>query len=930
MGGSPHNVQIHNGNIYVLGTTNSLDFPTTPGALQPTFGGGGTDIYVSILNSTGSSLLASTYIGGSAEDGLGIHVASSNPPFTLGAADNTSELTVDALGNCYIASHTKSTNFPTSTNAYQSNNSGDNDGVVFKLNAALTTLEFSTYLGGVGDDFSSGIMLKDNKVYVAGGASSQFFSSPNGAYPYNSLSDAYILALNSDASAILHGTYFGSSSNDHALFLDSDINGDIYVAGVSSGQISSSAGAYVSGTGTTDFSIFVSKFNNTLSVNSITALTHDILMRSFMVDDCGYSYIGGNVGTTSMDTSPNAMQSATGGVYFCVLEPDMIGLTYASFYGATGLHCELGRSKSDKNNQMLYLGTCGDGLNTLANSAVNSTTESDLGLFKVKFDLPCQMEITMVDDTICEGDCADLIASTTGTYISPVTYQWDNGITDTDSTVTVCPIITTTYQVIGTDAMGESDTTTATITVLLAPIVNLGNDTTVCVGDLILDAGNPGATYTWQDGSTNQTYTVTTTGTYFVTVDNGGCSTTDTIDVDIVNLTLDLGPDITICDPTITLDAQNPGSTYEWQDASTNQSYDVSVVGTYSVEITDPNGCTTSDTLIVSLGSITVDLGNDTLLCNGTQLALDALNPGATYQWQDMSTNQTFNVVTAGTYWVSVVYGLCNDADTLMILSTEPIAQFFPSDTVGCPPLLVSFTDESVTPHGNIVQWEWDFGDGSFSSQQYPTHEYLTSGIYSVNLTVTTDLGCTNMEGHTVQVTIYDQPTAAFNFSPNPAVLDEEVFFTDQSTNATSWFWEFNNSSTSTVQNPTFTFNEAGEITVLLIVSNEQCTDTTWLNINVNEELIYYVPNAFTPDGDEFNQTFQPIFTTGFDPYDFNMDIFNRWGEVIFTSNDTTIGWDGTYKGQIAQDGTYTWKIEFKETMSDKRHSIIGHVNILR
>jgi gliding motility-associated-like protein len=98
----------------------------------------------------------------------------------------------------------------------------------------------------------------------------------------------------------------------------------------------------------------------------------------------------------------------------------------------------------------------------------------------------------------------------------------------------------------------------------------------------------------------------------------------------------------------------------------------------------------------------------------------------------------------------------------------------------------------------------------------------------------------------------------------------------------------------------------------------------------VNEDLIFYVPNTFTPDGDEFNQEFHPVFTAGFDPFDFNMIIFNRWGEIVFESNNAAAGWDGTYHGKLVQDGTYTWKIEYKLLLNDSRQTAIGHVTILK
>ena len=98
----------------------------------------------------------------------------------------------------------------------------------------------------------------------------------------------------------------------------------------------------------------------------------------------------------------------------------------------------------------------------------------------------------------------------------------------------------------------------------------------------------------------------------------------------------------------------------------------------------------------------------------------------------------------------------------------------------------------------------------------------------------------------------------------------------------------------------------------------------------MDDVLIYYVPNTFTPDNDEFNQTFQPVFTAGFDPYDFQIIIFDRWGELIFESFNADEGWDGTYNGKLVPDGTYTWKIEFKTSSSDERVAVIGHLNLIR
>lgn len=120
----------------------------------------------------------------------------------------------------------------------------------------------------------------------------------------------------------------------------------------------------------------------------------------------------------------------------------------------------------------------------------------------------------------------------------------------------------------------------------------------------------------------------------------------------------------------------------------------------------------------------------------------------------------------------------------------------------------------------------------------------------------------------------------------------------------------------------------------MIAFSPSGCVDSVSRIIQIKEDLLYYIPNCFTPDDDEFNQFFQPVFTSGFDPYDYNLFIYNRWGELIFESHDTQYGWNGSYGSnsevEIVQDGIYTWKIEFKTSDTDERKVIVGHVNVLR
>jgi len=178
--------------------------------------------------------------------------------------------------------------------------------------------------------------------------------------------------------------------------------------------------------------------------------------------------------------------------------------------------------------------------------------------------------------------------------------------------------------------------------------------------------------------------------------------------------------------------------------------------------------------------------------------------------------------------------------------------------------------------------------------------------------------------------------TASFIFNPlkitNSAPI---VNFINTSTNSSSYFWDFGDGNTSIFDNPTNEYFLDGQtsFTISLIAYNiDGCNDTINKIIKVEEELIYYVPNAFTPDGDKFNNEFKPVFYSGYDPSNYTMYIFNRWGQLVFETHDVEKGWKGFYGegGEFVPDGVYTWKIEFKRTITDDVEIAVGTVNLLK
>jgi gliding motility-associated-like protein len=330
---------------------------------------------------------------------------------------------------------------------------------------------------------------------------------------------------------------------------------------------------------------------------------------------------------------------------------------------------------------------------------------------------------------------------------------------------------------------------------------------------------------------------------------------------------------------------------------------------------------------------------NPTLLTN-----TDGVGP-FTYAWtfegQEVSQQLafSFNPSSSGLACLTVTDA---NGDTLtdcmyILVNPQPVAAFIASDTLLCWPGSVVLNNLSSPIQG--ISSIWSVNGQALSTQTNFTFSPIAPGTYDISLSVTTSAGCSDSLTLSNYITAVDSPFAAFDFSPDIIqVGDQSIQFTDASIGQiNNWFWTVNFANsieTSTQQNPGFSIpsNTSSEFSVVLEVTNEAgCSSSATSIIGIFENATIFIPNAFSPDGNELNQYFQ-IEGNKIDPSDFSMQIFNRWGELIFESKNIAFGWDGTYteNNYAAPSGVYTYQVRYRfDGMQDSK-TIQGHFSLLR
>lgn len=534
-------------------------------------------------------------------------------------------------------------------------------------------------------------------------------------------------------------------------------------------------------------------------------------------------------------------------------------------------------------------------------------------------------------------------------------YSIDNGVTFVSGNA-FNALSAATYDVVVQDASGCSVTGTATIGNIGAPTVdNIAVTNETCAGadgtlTVTASGGNGTIQYSIDNGATFQAGNVfnnLAAGSYDVVVeDASGCQATATATIDAASAPAIIGIANTPAscgnsDGVIALTVSGGSGAIEYSsdNGTTFQpgnTFNNLAAGNYDFVVQDANGCqATVNVTVINQNGPVVDAGPDQTICAGEQVTLSGSGAGVVgFTWDNgISNGVPFTPAATTTYTVTGTDANgCTATDQVTVTVGQGLTvTVLPSLTSGCAPLTVTFDN---TTNGS-VSCDWTFSNGAtFNSCNDQTVTFTSPGCYDLTLTTETAGGCSGTATFTDIVCVSAQPDAAFTPVPNVLSLDNtNATMVNSSSGATIYAWDFGDGSpTSGVLSPAHTFpsDAPGSYTVTLTVVNaDGCTDIATGTVIVEENLIYFVPNTFTPDGDEFNQQFVPVFTSGFDPYDFNMTVYDRWGETVFESNNHEAGWDGTYHGKIVQEGVYSWRIEFKTSKNDERMVVVGHVALI-
>ncbi|MCX6291840.1 MAG: PKD domain-containing protein [Bacteroidetes bacterium] len=838
-----------NDNLVIFGISFSSNYPVTAGAYQPTNQGNG-DMVISKLSSTGNTLIASTFIGGNAEDGINI-----NSSFFTGGSlkynygdEARGEIIADANNNYIIGSCTKSTNFPVTGGVLQpAFGGGMQDGILFQINSSLTALNWSTFIGGSNDDAVYDCTFDNNgDLFIAGGTNSTNFPTTAGVLHTSyqgGLADGFIAHINSGGNIIIASTYIGTPSYDQTYFVELDYSGNVYTTGQTEGVYPVTAGVY-SNPGSSQF---IHKMDPGLTTTFYSTVfgtgtnIPNLSPTAFLVDTCENVYVAGwgrciSVGTSGdvfgMPVTPNAFQSTTDGCdfYFFVLNHDASSLLYATFFGGniSHEHVDGGTSRFNKNG-VIYESVCaGCGGNSDfpttpgVVSNVNNSNNCNNGVIKLEFDLA--RTVSSITTSPSYG-CVPFTLTFVNNSVNASSFIWDfddgspisNLITPTH-TFSDTGVFHVMLVAINNSSCNQNDTSFADIIVhgpnpVVASYVLLQNSPCDTVANAIF-TGIGGDLYQWNFGDgymttgTSVSHVYADTGTFIITL-----IVTDTFCM-------------------ATADTTSQPVTFHSQ-ARANVTVTGAVSGCAPFPVTFNNASTLSGNHFWNFADGSPPDTN--------------MNPVHTFNFPGV-----FDV----TFIVTDPYS-CNGSDTAHVLITVPVSiPFIPSFTLtpspACDTLRASVHYDGSGGH----IYHWLFGDGQQAYGTDATHYYAATGNYNVVL-IAEDTVCDLID--TVSHPVSFRPFVAAGVNThqvNSGCVPQSVDLSNSFPSIGNYHWYLGDGTAYTGPSVHHTYTDTGSYTILLIVEDTascNLSDTSFFTFTVfpdpvagfvyDQQVLYFIKN---------------------------------------------------------------------------------------
>ncbi len=975
---TPHSLVVNAQNeLFVMGATWSANFPTTPGCFDGSFNGapgsfswvtvtggygfspnGNSDLFVARFNASATALLGSTYVGGSGNDGL-----NNAAQVTHNYGDHfRGEIALDPNGNPLVATSTNSADAPVSADAQQpAFGGGPQDGYVFRMNSGLTAMLWGTYLGGSGADNALGVQFDSaGDVFVCGGTTSTNLPMAGIAMDpvANGVVDGYVARFNGSTHALVAATYLGTSAYDQAYFVQLDPLDAVYIIGQTLGNYPVTPGKYAN-PGSTQF---IHKLSHDLSSSIWTTRigngqgNQNLSPTAFLVSDCGQIYISGwassvngNAGlpgctTNGCPVTAGAFQSSTDGGdnYLMVLHPDAAALFYATFFGGnqSNEHVDGGTSRFDKDGTV-YQAVCAgcqnnDDFPTTPGAWSNTNNSTGCNLAVFKFSLAATVAQIGIDgpDVICIPGTVQFTNSSSGGN----TYLWDFGDGSTSTAFAPSHLYSEpgTYSVsmIMTDSYGCSvaDTSDIVVTAIPDPVASIAPVAPICPGGSLQVNASDGTAWSWfppigVSNTSVQSPVITPPEpmTYGVAVTSQCGVDTATVEIAWVEPTASAGPDTSTCIGSGIMLNGSGGVSYSWSPIATlTNPTSPNPIATpldstaYIAVITTPEGCVVQDTVIVTVYLAPPSPAlTDTVICAGGSVQLMA-GEAAWYAWQPIPGLSAYNIQApiaspiGPTLYIADLINPCGtilDSAFVDVITVPALAW---PDTIICPGTTITLRASGG------VSYTWSPAEGlshpdsaiTLSTPWQPTS-------YSVE--VTDANGCTAVAALTVDT----HPLPPVSAGPD-AVIDYGSQALLSASGSGSLLWQ--PSATLSDSTSALVWARPWETTTYTVTLTDArgCKNSDAVTVIVAGSL--YVPNAFTPNGDGYNDGFGAL---GKEIREIELLVFDRWGLLIWSTDKLSGRWDGTVGGLEAPVDTYVWKVRATE-ISGRQHEAIGHVTLVR